>query len=79
MSKKANTICVAYENLERFFPKGKMILTGNPVRQDIIDIESKREDQSTLIYNYLRQDNEISFDYKIFKFSCTNKSFACYI
>ena len=44
LSKKANTICVAYENLERFFPKEKMILTGNPVRQDIIDIESKREE-----------------------------------
>jgi len=42
LSKKANTICVAYENLERFFPKEKMILTGNPVRQDLIAIESKR-------------------------------------
>lgn len=42
LSKKANKICVAYENLERFFPKGKMILTGNPVRQDLIDIEGKR-------------------------------------
>ncbi len=44
LSKKANRICVAYENLERFFPKDKMILTGNPVRQDLIDIESKREE-----------------------------------
>ncbi|TRW99944.1 undecaprenyldiphospho-muramoylpentapeptide beta-N-acetylglucosaminyltransferase [Flavobacterium gawalongense] len=42
LSKKASKICVAYENLERFFPKEKMILTGNPVRQDLIDIESKR-------------------------------------
>jgi UDP-N-acetylglucosamine--N-acetylmuramyl-(pentapeptide) pyrophosphoryl-undecaprenol N-acetylglucosamine transferase len=42
LSKKANTICVAYENLERFFPKEKLILTGNPVRQDLIDIDSKR-------------------------------------
>jgi UDP-N-acetylglucosamine--N-acetylmuramyl-(pentapeptide) pyrophosphoryl-undecaprenol N-acetylglucosamine transferase len=42
LSKKASKICVAYENLERFFPKGKMILTGNPVRQDLIDIENKR-------------------------------------
>lgn len=44
LGKKANKICVAYENLERFFPKGKIILTGNPVRQDLIDIESKREE-----------------------------------
>jgi UDP-N-acetylglucosamine--N-acetylmuramyl-(pentapeptide) pyrophosphoryl-undecaprenol N-acetylglucosamine transferase len=42
LSKKANKICVAYENLERFFPNEKMILTGNPVRQDLIDIDSKR-------------------------------------
>ncbi|TDE06280.1 undecaprenyldiphospho-muramoylpentapeptide beta-N-acetylglucosaminyltransferase [Flavobacterium hiemivividum] len=42
LSTKANTICVAYENLERFFPKEKMVLTGNPVREDLIDIESKR-------------------------------------
>lgn len=42
LSKKANAICVAYENLERFFPKEKMILTGNPVRQDLIAIENKR-------------------------------------
>jgi UDP-N-acetylglucosamine--N-acetylmuramyl-(pentapeptide) pyrophosphoryl-undecaprenol N-acetylglucosamine transferase len=42
LSTKANVICVAYENLERFFPKEKMVLTGNPVRQDLIDIESKR-------------------------------------
>ena len=44
LSKKANAICVAYENLERFFPKGKIILTGNPVRQDLIDIENKRDE-----------------------------------
>jgi UDP-N-acetylglucosamine--N-acetylmuramyl-(pentapeptide) pyrophosphoryl-undecaprenol N-acetylglucosamine transferase len=44
LSKKANKICVAYENLDRFFPKEKMILTGNPVRQDLIDIESKKEE-----------------------------------
>jgi UDP-N-acetylglucosamine--N-acetylmuramyl-(pentapeptide) pyrophosphoryl-undecaprenol N-acetylglucosamine transferase len=42
LSKKANKICVAYENLDRFFPNDKMILTGNPVRQDLISIDSKR-------------------------------------
>ena len=44
LSKKANKICVAYENLERFFPKDKMILTGNPVRQDLINIDGKRQE-----------------------------------
>jgi UDP-N-acetylglucosamine--N-acetylmuramyl-(pentapeptide) pyrophosphoryl-undecaprenol N-acetylglucosamine transferase len=43
LAKKANKICVAYENLERFFPKDKMILTGNPVRQDLINEASKSE------------------------------------
>ena len=32
---KASKICVAYEGMERFFPKGKIILTGNPVRQNL--------------------------------------------
>ncbi|MFH6943960.1 undecaprenyldiphospho-muramoylpentapeptide beta-N-acetylglucosaminyltransferase [Flavobacterium sp. FlaQc-50] len=44
LSKKASAICVAYENLERFFPKEKIVLTGNPVRQDLIDIHSKRDE-----------------------------------
>ena len=44
LSKKANKICVAYENLERFFPKDKIILTGNPVRQDLLEIDSKRNE-----------------------------------
>ncbi|WP_348797826.1 undecaprenyldiphospho-muramoylpentapeptide beta-N-acetylglucosaminyltransferase [Flavobacterium adhaerens] len=44
LSKKANSICVAYDNLESFFPKEKIVLTGNPVRQDLLDIDSKREE-----------------------------------
>lgn len=44
LAKKAHKICVAYQNLERFFPKEKMILTGNPIRQDLIDIDSKRHE-----------------------------------
>ena len=44
LSKKANKICVAYENLDRFFSKQKMILTGNPVRQDLIDVQNKRDE-----------------------------------
>jgi UDP-N-acetylglucosamine--N-acetylmuramyl-(pentapeptide) pyrophosphoryl-undecaprenol N-acetylglucosamine transferase len=44
LGKKASKICVAYENLERFFPKDKMVLTGNPVRQDLIDLHDKRKE-----------------------------------
>ena len=43
LSKKANVICVAYEGLERFFPKEKLILTGNPVRQDVLELDQKLE------------------------------------
>jgi len=38
LSKKAKKICVAYDGLERFFPKNKLIKTGNPVRQDLLTI-----------------------------------------
>lgn len=41
LGKKANKICVAYDGLERFFPKQKIIKTGNPIRQDISRIEEK--------------------------------------
>ncbi|OWP85173.1 undecaprenyldiphospho-muramoylpentapeptide beta-N-acetylglucosaminyltransferase [Flavobacterium davisii] len=44
LSKKAQKICVAYENLEQFFPKQNILLTGNPVRQDLISVDSKKEE-----------------------------------
>lgn len=37
LGKKAKAVCVAYENMERFFPKEKIIITGNPVRKTISD------------------------------------------
>ena len=36
LAKKVAKICVAYDNLERFFPADKIIKTGNPVRQDLL-------------------------------------------
>jgi len=47
LSKDAKVICVAYEHLERFFPKDKIVLTGNPVRQDLIFIDENKEDALT--------------------------------
>ncbi|NNC50292.1 MAG: undecaprenyldiphospho-muramoylpentapeptide beta-N-acetylglucosaminyltransferase, partial [Flaviramulus sp.] len=41
LSKKANKICVAYDGLEAYFPSKKIIKTGNPVRQGLLDIYSK--------------------------------------
>lgn len=37
LAKSARKICVAYEGMERFFPKEKIVLTGNPVRQGLVD------------------------------------------
>lgn len=42
LAKKAAKICVAYENLERFFPAPKIVLTGNPVRQDLIEMHDHK-------------------------------------
>lgn len=44
LSKKARKICVAYNGLERFFPKDKIIKTGNPLRKGLLDIEVKVEE-----------------------------------
>ena len=44
LAKKVNKICVAYDGLEKYFPAEKLIKTGNPVRQDLLDIERKREE-----------------------------------
>lgn len=39
---RAGTICVAYPNMDKYFPKEKIVLTGNPVRRDIVNLEGKR-------------------------------------
>ena len=44
LGKSVNKICVAYEGMEKYFPIGKIIVTGNPVRQDILSIEEKTEE-----------------------------------
>ena len=44
LAKKAEKICVAYEGMERFFPAEKIILTGNPVRQALLDATISREE-----------------------------------
>ena len=44
LSKKVKTICTAYEGLERFFNADKIVLTGNPVRSEMVEIEGKRKE-----------------------------------
>lgn len=44
LAKKARKICVAYEGMEKFFPADKIIMTGNPVRQNLLDASVTREE-----------------------------------
>ncbi|MFZ4799832.1 MAG: undecaprenyldiphospho-muramoylpentapeptide beta-N-acetylglucosaminyltransferase [Bacteroidia bacterium] len=41
---KVNKICVAYDNMEKFFPANKLVKTGNPIRQDLMDVTRKRSE-----------------------------------
>ncbi len=42
LGKKASKICVAFDDMNQFFPAGKILKTGNPVRQEVVDIKGKR-------------------------------------
>ena len=44
LAPKARKICVAYEGMERFFPANRIIITGNPVRQNLIETKITREE-----------------------------------
>ena len=44
LSKSAKMICVAYDGMERFFPKEKIILTGNPVRKNLLEMRGDRKE-----------------------------------
>ena len=44
MAPKAAKICVAYDNMERWFPKDKVVFTGNPLRNNMVSIEGKHDE-----------------------------------
>lgn len=44
LAKKASKICVAYDGMERFFPAEKIIMTGNPVRQNLLETDKTKEE-----------------------------------
>ena len=52
LAKSAKKLCVAYEGMEKFFPKEKIALTGNPVRLDVTEIDGKQKDG----FEYFRLD-----------------------
>lgn len=43
LGKKAHKICVAYEGMEQFFPKDKIVISGNPVREEMVNIDGKKD------------------------------------
>ena len=50
LAKKVNSICVAYDHMEKYFPKDKIVKTGNPVRDELVDVSGKR-DEATKFFN----------------------------
>ena len=44
LSKRADMICVAYDGMERFFPKNKIKFTGNPVRKNLLEMRANRKE-----------------------------------
>jgi len=54
LAEKAAKICVAYDGMEKFFPADKIVLTGNPVRKDLINLKEKRREG----YNYFKLDSD---------------------
>ena len=44
LSRRVQTVCVAYEGMGNYFPSSKIVMTGNPVRQEVIHIEGKKEE-----------------------------------
>lgn len=65
LARKANAICVAYPGMDKFFPKSKIKLTGNPVRKDILNLEGKREKGLVHFWFGQKQKSPIGFGRKL--------------
>jgi UDP-N-acetylglucosamine--N-acetylmuramyl-(pentapeptide) pyrophosphoryl-undecaprenol N-acetylglucosamine transferase len=57
LGKKAERICVAYDRMDQYFNSGKLMLTGNPVRKEVVQLKGKRP--RALEYFNLNQDQPI--------------------
>ncbi len=58
VGKKAKSICVAYEGMERFFPADRIVLSGNPIRKDIVPATTEMKNEGYAFYGlnpYCRQ------------------------
>ena len=43
MADSVSKACVAYDGMDKFFPKDRIVLTGNPVRKEMVQIDGKRQ------------------------------------
>lgn len=50
LANRVDKICVAYQDMENYFPANKIIITGNPVRQDILNINGKVRDDGFMFF-----------------------------
>lgn len=50
LGKKAKAICVAYEGMERFFPTDRIVLTGNPIRKEIVPATAQMKEDAIRFY-----------------------------
>lgn len=50
LGKKAKCICVAYEGMERFFPADRIVLTGNPIRKEIVPADDAMKAEALKFY-----------------------------
>lgn len=58
-AKDASKICVAYDNMDRFFPKEKILITGNPIRKDIDKATPEQKAQGYSFYNLSPQKKTV--------------------
>lgn len=59
LGKKAKTICTAYEGMERFFPADRIVLTGNPIRKEIVPATAQMKEEAMAFYGLDPQKKHI--------------------
>jgi UDP-N-acetylglucosamine--N-acetylmuramyl-(pentapeptide) pyrophosphoryl-undecaprenol N-acetylglucosamine transferase len=57
LARKATRICVAYEGMDKYFPEEKIVLTGNPVREDVVKTNLRKEE--AMEYFGFTEDNPV--------------------
>ena len=50
LGKKARCICVAYEGMERFFPADRIVMSGNPIRKEIVPATAQMKEEACTFY-----------------------------